>query len=408
MDVEKLADMTGLSTDHSNRGQFAATGTGCSCRTVGTGDEVFQPVLQLQDPGDLTMGGGGLDVTTSDACFDWVLSTVYTLIPRHSFHHLTYFCLHACQTAAMLGEGVTKTSWGRDFHTIDANCFGRGIVLFNLLVGLPDGGPLPKDRLLDGTEPRIKNLLNVADGDFGELLKLPTLAMPEIGPEGSHEVAKVGTLSRITPSGTNFMLQFVPNLNIEPVPVNEILANQNSFDVVGGWGFHRTRLMVKDIDLYRTLLELRQSSDVVRPSRKYLNFPDGPTDESLVVVMMPFRPEFEPIWETIQETIFEAGLNCERADSIWDEDSIMDDIVGLLWRARIVITDYTGHNANVFYETGIAHTLGRQCIPITQPKDKIPFDLTTIRTLKYETDVIGLKKLKLDLGRRVRSILKAQ
>lgn len=274
-----------------------------------------------------------------------------------------------------------------------------------MLIGLPDGGALPKDRLLEGTEPYVKNLLNVADGDFTELLRLPTLAMPEFGPEGSLEVAKVGTLSRITPSGTNFMLQFVPNSNIEPIPVNEILANQSTFDVAGGWGFHRTRLMVKEIDLYRTLLELRQSSEVIRPSRKYLNFPDGPTDENLVVVMMPFKPEFEPVWETIQETIYDAGLNCERADSIWDEDSIMDDIVGLLWRARIVITDYTGHNANVFYETGIAHTLGRQCIPITQSTDEIPFDLKSIRTLKYETDVIGMKRFKLELGKRVRNIL---
>src|SRR5699024_7377998 len=114
---------------------------------------------------------------------------------------------------------------------------------------------------------------------------------------------------------------------------------------------HRTRLIVKDIDLYRTLLEIRQSNEVVRPSRKYLNFPDGPRDEGLVVVMMPFGAEFKPVWETIQSTVLSEGLNCERADSIWNEDSILDDIVGLLWRARIVITDYTSHNANVFYET---------------------------------------------------------
>lgn len=165
--------------------------------------------------------------------------------------------------------------------------------------------------------------------------------------------------------------------------------------------------MVKDFNLYRILFELRQSSEVIRPSRKYLKFPDGPMDENLVVVMMPFRHELKPVWETIQHTVYEAGLDCQRADSIWDEDSIMDDIVGLLWRARIVITDYTGHNANVFYETGIAHTLGRQCIPLTQLSDEIPFDLRHLRTLKYETTAIGLKKLKLDLSERIRNILEA-
>lgn len=283
----------------------------------------------------------------------------------------------------------------------------RGASLFNLLIGLPDGGALSKDRLLEGTEPHVKDLLNVAGGDFSELLKLPTLAMPEVSPQGSADVARVGTLSRITPRGTDYLLQFTPNPNVDPIPVNDILANQNAFDVEQSWGFHRTRLIVKDIDLYRTLLELRQAGEVVRPSRKYLKFPDGPTDGNLVVVMMPFKPEFKPVWETIQRTVYDAGLNCERADSIWDEDSIMDDIVGLLWRARIVITDYTSHNANVFYETGIAHTLGRRCIPLTQPADEIPFDLKHLRTLKYEATDIGLKQLKIDLGERIRNILRA-
>lgn len=276
-----------------------------------------------------------------------------------------------------------------------------------MLIGLPDGGALLKDRLLEGTSPHVKDILNVADGDFSELLKLPTLAMPEVSPQGSSDVARVGTLSRITSTGINYMLEFIPNSKVGPIPVNDILANQNAFDVEQPWGFHRTRLMVKELDLYRTLLELRQSGEGIRPSRKYLKFPDGPINENLVVAMMPFKDEFEPVWETIQRTVYEAGLNCERADSIWDEDSIMDDIVGLLWRARIVITDYTGHNANVFYETGIAHTLGRQCIPLTQSADDIPFDLKHLRTLKYETTDIGLKQLKLGLGERIRNILRA-
>lgn len=274
-----------------------------------------------------------------------------------------------------------------------------------MLIGLPDGGALPKDRLLEGTEPHVKNLLNVASGEFSELLKLPTLAMPEVSPRGSSDIARVGILNRIAPRGTDYILEFTPNPNVDPIPVNDILANQNAFDVEQPWGFHRTRLIVKEIDLYRTLLELRQSRELVRPSRKYLEFPEGPIDENLVVVMMPFKREFEPVWETIQRTVYDAGLNCERADSIWDKDSIMDDIVSLLWRARIVITDYTSHNANVFYETGIAHTLGRQCIPLTQPADEIPFDLKHLRTLKYETTDIGLKQLKLALGERIRNIL---
>lgn len=139
--------------------------------------------------------------------------------------------------------------------------------MFNLLVGLPNGGALSRDRLLEGTPSHIKDRLNVGSGNYGELLKLPTLAMPEVGPKGSFDIARVGTLSRIDPNGTHYTLQFTPNSNIAPISVTDILANRSAFDVDGEWGFHRTRLTVKDTDLYRTLLEIGQSSAVVRPSR---------------------------------------------------------------------------------------------------------------------------------------------
>lgn len=83
----------------------------------------------------------------------------------------------------------------------------------------------------------------------------------------------------------------------------------------------------------------------------------------------------------------------------------MDDVVKLLWRARLVVTDYTGHNANVFYETGIAHTLGRQCIPLAQSVSEIPFDLKHIRTLPYENSESGLKRLEFELSERLRKLM---
>ena len=37
----------------------------------------------------------------------------------------------------------------------------------------------------------------------------------------------------------------------------------------------------------------------------------------------------------------------------------VDDIINLIWRARVVIADLSSKNPNVFYETGIAHTRAR-------------------------------------------------
>ena len=40
-----------------------------------------------------------------------------------------------------------------------------------------------------------------------------------------------------------------------------------------------------------------------------------------------------------------------------------------------MVVDFSGKNANVMYETGIAHTLGKKVIPITQRIDDIPSDM---------------------------------
>ena len=73
-------------------------------------------------------------------------------------------------------------------------------------------------------------------------------------------------------------------------------------------------------------------------------------------------------------------MHVQRADDIWVNDHIMADIISLNWRARVVISDLSGKNANEFYETGIAHTLGRGVIQVTRFPADVPFDLIRRRT----------------------------
>jgi hypothetical protein len=72
-----------------------------------------------------------------------------------------------------------------------------------------------------------------------------------------------------------------------------------------------------------------------------------------------------------------------RADDIWDENEILQDIFSLIYRSSIVVCDFTQQNPNVFYEAGIAHTLGRSVVPISQNEHDVPFDLKHHRYLKY-------------------------
>lgn len=128
--------------------------------------------------------------------------------------------------------------------------------------------------------------------------------------------------------------------------------------------------------------------------------PNELVDSTLVSVMMPFQSELSAVYETIKEASREAGFSCRRADDIWDHSTVIQDVFSLIFQSYIVVCDFTGKNPNVFYEAGIAHTLGKHVVPITQSEHDIPFDLKHHRFAKYLNNGEGLQKLKQDLVSR--------
>ena len=135
--------------------------------------------------------------------------------------------------------------------------------------------------------------------------------------------------------------------------------------------------------------------------------PDLSLEADLAAVMMPLRAEFNPVYQAILRACKSTGLRCLRADDIWEESAIVQDIFNLVFRAQVVIVDFTGKNSNVMYETGIAHTLGKHVVPISQSLDDVPFDLTHHRVLKYLANVEGLKQLETKLAARLRQVAPA-
>lgn len=132
--------------------------------------------------------------------------------------------------------------------------------------------------------------------------------------------------------------------------------------------------------------------------------PDGGVEKDLVSVMTPFSPEFEFVFEEIKTCCSEFGLRALRAKDIWDNSSVIQDVFSLIFRSRIVVCDFTGKNANVFYEAGIAHTLGKHVVPITQVATDIPFDLQHHRYLHYLNNAEGRLNLRSGLANRFRSL----
>jgi hypothetical protein len=129
-------------------------------------------------------------------------------------------------------------------------------------------------------------------------------------------------------------------------------------------------------------------------------------DESLVFVVMPFgEPWSDRVWELIERIIKGYGMSPERADNRHGP-VVTEDIWRGIVEARIVLADVTGWNPNVFYELGIAHTLGKDVVLITQPSARLPFDTQGFRHIIYSDNPAGVKLLEDELPKKLDHFLK--
>lgn len=270
--------------------------------------------------------------------------------------------------------------------------------MFNLIVGFTDD-TADASRMLEYTSDPVKEY--VAPGgsiDPSRLMHLPTLIMLETqGAVGL--VARIGRITHLSLSGRNWRFRFAPTVGFQDIPTEHVEAAAGLLGI-SDWEFNRTHWAVKEGDLYDVLFE--RLTPAVSP--KVFTMPTSPHEEDLVAVMMPFAG-FNAVYEALKVAVTDAGLRCQRADDIWEDDAVMNDVVSLIWRARVVISDFSGRNPNVFYETGIAHTLGRDVIPITQAKADVPFDLDKLRYLSYLPNSEGLQQLQTAVTARLRTLV---
>lgn len=138
-------------------------------------------------------------------------------------------------------------------------------------------------------------------------------------------------------------------------------------------------------------------------------FPTGPfsRNDRLCFVLMPFAEDLRAVYNgAIVPAATDAELECQRADEIMRPGGIMAQVWQALVEARVVVADLTNMNPNVFYELGLAHTIGHDVILLTQDRKWVPFDLQHMRWFKYQLDEHGLHLLKQNLSRAFKEVLK--
>lgn len=275
--------------------------------------------------------------------------------------------------------------------------------MYNLLVNFLDGAA-DRTRVVEYTEEAVLQYIAPSGSvDPVRLVHLPTLIVPERGNTQVPQVARVGHIEDLTVSPKSYRFRFVENPAVPAIATSRIQQIADRLSILD-WEFQRTHWAVKDVDLYRVLHELGQ----VKLSPRVWRLPiESPRDERLVAVMMPFDARFDPVYEALKEAVTAAGLECHRADDIWKHDHVMDDVIDLIWRAQVVVSDLSERNANVFYETGIAHALGRDVIQIVQHFVDVPFDLQSIRTVAYLPNGEGLADMKRKVTARLNDLVAA-
>jgi len=140
-----------------------------------------------------------------------------------------------------------------------------------------------------------------------------------------------------------------------------------------------TVVLRETIELYKTKFDRLVPAMPIWGTRNF------DLDRALCFVMMPFADQFFLNYEeAIRPALEAAGLRGMHAGEIFGTREIMEDIWESICTARVVVADVTGRNPNVFYELGIAHTMGKECVVLTQASHDVPFDITSRRYILYD------------------------
>jgi len=148
----------------------------------------------------------------------------------------------------------------------------------------------------------------------------------------------------------------------------------------------------------------RRENRRVSVAPKFFTIPALPVVWDLVAVVMPLHRDFSRVFEAIELACGGTHLHCRRGDDVWDDSAAMQDVFNLIFHSGIVVADFSGKSANVMYEIGMAHTLGKHVVPISQSLDDVPFELISHRVIKYSPDPDGLLVLQARLEETLRQV----
>lgn len=169
-----------------------------------------------------------------------------------------------------------------------------------------------------------------------------------------------------------------------------------------------------DIETSPVIREKRGQFDLISGYTSFLKVMDGalenlPTSEHFfsypilekprkpgsvrpAFLAIPYAKAFTPVKNAICRAATTTGFDCDVTGDRYLAGNVMDQVWQGIRRAEFVVADISGFNANVMIEVGMAVSLGKPVLIISQSKE-MPFDVQPWRRMIYDRkDLKGLQQ----------------
>ncbi len=212
--------------------------------------------------------------------------------------------------------------------------------------------------------------------------------------------------------GDSSNVELSAGLNVLGVPYGFAIWNGGAWEAAGGAGLGSTlpidkwiplKLTVRGstVELYvhgikvvgatRTLRRGQIGALLQGDSECAIRNVTVTEDSPTCFAVMQFTDEFNVLYQDVIRPVCESyGYKVVRGDDFYTSGQIIEDVTQSIRSAALIIADVTPDNANVFYEVGFAHAIGKPTILLSDRKrERLPFDISGFRTLFYDNTIGG-------------------
>lgn len=122
------------------------------------------------------------------------------------------------------------------------------------------------------------------------------------------------------------------------------------------------------------------------------------------LVLMPLEAYWsQPLWQQLNDLLASLGYDSLQAEALFQEN-VLENTWTRMNEVDLVIADLTYKHPDVFYKLGMAHTLGKKVVLLTQHARDIPHDFRFLPSIVYDNNLPGLEKLNQALIEKIKHL----